>query len=77
MFFNNLLGLFTKILSKLLFWTGRLDNSIAFAKMQKEFDALNTQLVGLSVDSLSSHIAWVRNIKEKIEWEGEKLGARD
>ncbi|MBQ7999330.1 MAG: redoxin domain-containing protein, partial [Bacteroidales bacterium] len=26
----------------------------------------------LSVDSLSSHIAWVRNIKEKIEWEGNK-----
>lgn len=45
---------------------------IAFAKMQQEFDALNTQLVGLSVDSLSSHIAWVRNIKEKIEWEGDK-----
>lgn len=45
---------------------------IAFAKMQKEFEALNTQLVGLSVDSLSSHIAWVRNIQEKIEWEGEK-----
>ena len=45
---------------------------IAFAKMQKEFDKLNTKLVGLSVDSLSSHIAWVRNIKEKIEWEGNK-----
>ncbi|MBR4882282.1 MAG: peroxiredoxin [Bacteroidales bacterium] len=45
---------------------------IAFAKMQKEFEALNTQIVGLSVDSLSSHIAWVRNIKEKIQWEGDK-----
>ena len=45
---------------------------IAFAKMQEEFDKLNTKLVGLSVDSLSSHIAWVRNIKEKIEWEGNK-----
>ena len=45
---------------------------IAFAKMQEEFEALNTQLVGLSVDSLSSHIAWVRNIQEKIEWEGNK-----
>ena len=45
---------------------------IAFAKMQKEFDKLNTKLVGLSVASLSSHIAWVRNIKEKIEWEGNK-----
>ena len=45
---------------------------IAFAKMQEEFEALNTQIVGLSVDSLSSHIAWVRNIQEKIEWEGNK-----
>ena len=45
---------------------------IAFAKMQEEFEALNTQLVGLSVDSLSSHIAWVRNIEEKIEWDGNK-----
>ena len=45
---------------------------IAFAKMQEEFVALNTQIVGLSVDSLSSHIAWVRNIQEKIEWEGNK-----
>ncbi len=45
---------------------------IAFANMQKEFEALNTKIVGLSVDSLSSHIAWVRNIKEKIHWEGQK-----
>ena len=45
---------------------------IAFATMQEEFDKLNTKLVGLSVDSLSSHIAWVRNIKEKIEWDGNK-----
>ena len=45
---------------------------ISFAKMQVEFEALNTQLVGLSVDSLSSHIAWVRNIEEKIEWDGNK-----
>ena len=45
---------------------------IALPKMQKEFDKLNTKLVGLSVDSLSSPIAWVRNIKEKIEWEGNK-----
>ncbi len=43
---------------------------IAFAKMQEDFNKLNTKLVGLSVDSLSSHIAWVRNIKEKIQWEG-------
>lgn len=37
---------------------------MTFAKMQKEFDALNTKLLGLSVDSLYAHIAWLRKIKE-------------
>ena len=32
MFFNNLLNFLGQILGKLLFWTGRIDNSIAFAK---------------------------------------------
>ena len=45
---------------------------ITFASMQKEFEALNTQLVGLSVDGLYSHIAWLRTIKEKIEYKGMK-----
>ncbi len=45
---------------------------MTFASMQKEFDALNTQLVGLSVDGLYSHIAWLRTIKEKIEYKGMK-----
>ena len=40
--------------------------------MQGEFEALNTQLVGLSVDGLYSHIAWLRTIKEKIEYKGMK-----
>ncbi len=43
-----------------------------FAKLQEEFKALNTELVGLSVDSLHSHIAWLRTIKEKIEFKGMK-----
>ena len=30
---------------------------MTFAAMQEEFEALNTELVGLSVDSLHSHIA--------------------
>ena len=30
------------------------------------------QLVGLSVDGLYSHIAWLRTIKEKIEYKGMK-----
>ncbi|NCC99628.1 MAG: peroxiredoxin [Bacteroidia bacterium] len=45
---------------------------MTFASMQKDFDALNTQLVGLSVDGLYSHIAWLRTIKDKIEYKGMK-----
>ncbi len=45
---------------------------MTFASMQGEFDALNCQLVGLSVDGLYSHIAWLRTIKEKIEYKGMK-----
>lgn len=45
---------------------------MTFATMQKDFEALNTQLVGLSVDGLYSHIAWLRTIKEKIEYKGMK-----
>lgn len=45
---------------------------MTFATMQKEFDALNCQLVGLSIDGLYSHIAWLRTIKEKIEYKGMK-----
>ena len=41
---------------------------MTFATMQEEFQAYNTELVGLSVDGLYSHIAWLRTIKEKIEW---------
>ena len=40
---------------------------MTFASMAKDFEDLNTQLVGLSVDGLFSHIAWLRTIKEKIE----------
>lgn len=45
---------------------------MTFARMQNEFKALNTELIGLSVDSLYAHIAWLRTIKEKIEWNGMK-----
>ncbi len=39
---------------------------MTFASMQQQFAAYNTQLLGLSVDGLYSHIAWLRRIKEKI-----------
>lgn len=44
---------------------------MTFATMQKEFDALNTELVGLSIDSIFSHIAWIEKIRE-IEFNGMK-----
>lgn len=45
---------------------------MTFASMQEEFKALNTELIGLSVDSLYAHIAWLRTIQEKIEYKGMK-----
>ena len=45
---------------------------IAFATMAKEFKELNAELLGLSIDSTYSHIAWLRTIKEKIEYKGAK-----
>lgn len=45
---------------------------MTFAKMEPEFKQLNTELIGLSIDSHFSHIAWLRTIKEKIEWNGMK-----
>lgn len=45
---------------------------MTFAKLEPEFNALNCQLVGLSVDGLFSHIAWLRTIKDKIEYKDMK-----
>jgi len=41
---------------------------MTFASMQEQFAAYNTALVGLSVDGLYSHIAWLRTIKDKITY---------
>ncbi|MCR4652048.1 MAG: peroxiredoxin [Lachnospiraceae bacterium] len=43
---------------------------IALAKRAEEFKAINTELLGLSIDSLHSHLAWAKNI-EQIDWKGE------
>jgi len=43
---------------------------MTFAKLLPQFDALNCQLIGLSIDSNYSHIAWLRTIKEKIKYKG-------
>jgi len=45
---------------------------MTFASLQPEFEKLNTKLLGLSIDSTYSHIAWLRTIKEKIEFKGMK-----
>jgi len=39
---------------------------IGFANIHPQLRELNCELMGLSVDSVYSHIAWVRNIKEKM-----------
>ncbi|MCK5736459.1 MAG: peroxiredoxin [Spirochaetaceae bacterium] len=45
---------------------------ITFASMQDQFDEAGCKLVGLSVDGLYSHIAWLRTIQERIEYRGNK-----
>ena len=40
---------------------------MTFATLEEKFNKANCKLVGLSVDGLYSHIAWLRTIKEKIE----------
>ena len=45
---------------------------MTFGKMAAEYEALNCQLVGLSIDGLYSHIAWLRTIKDKIDYKGMK-----
>jgi peroxiredoxin (alkyl hydroperoxide reductase subunit C) len=45
---------------------------MTFATLESKFNEANCKLVGLSVDGLYSHIAWLRTIKEKIEYKGMK-----
>ncbi len=37
-----------------------------FAILEDKFKAMDTKLIGLSIDSIHSHIAWVHNVKEKM-----------
>jgi len=39
---------------------------IGLAKAQPDFDAIGCKLLGLSVDSLYSHLAWLRDIHERF-----------
>ncbi|RKX74031.1 MAG: peroxiredoxin [Spirochaetes bacterium] len=45
---------------------------ITFASMQDKFSEAGCSLVGLSIDGLYSHIAWLRTIQDKIEYRGHK-----
>ncbi len=40
-----------------------------FARRQSEFDALDTKLIGLSIDSIHSHLAWRENLKQILKVE--------
>ncbi len=45
---------------------------MTFASQESKFGDVGCKLVGLSVDGLYSHIAWLRTIKEKIVYKGMK-----
>ena len=45
---------------------------MTFASMQPEFEKRNCKLLGLSIDSIYAHIAWLRTIKEKIQYKDMK-----
>jgi peroxiredoxin 2/4 len=40
---------------------------VAFSKAHPQFENLNVQLIGNSVDSIYSHIAWVRDIEQTFD----------
>ncbi len=44
---------------------------MTFTSMLNEFKELNTELIGLSIDSIYSHIAWLRKIRE-LSWKNIK-----
>jgi peroxiredoxin (alkyl hydroperoxide reductase subunit C) len=39
---------------------------VEFARNQEEFEKRNVQLIGLSIDSIYAHIAWVRNMEQNF-----------
>ncbi len=45
---------------------------MTFGAMQQDFEKLNCKLIGLSIDSNYSHIAWLREIDKKVEYNGMK-----
>ena len=45
---------------------------MTFAHLEDKFEKANCKLIGLSIDGLYSHIAWLRTIKDKIKFNGMK-----
>ncbi len=45
---------------------------VLFGAMQEEFERHNCKLIGLSVGTVPSHIAWIKNIEERIEYRGHR-----
>lgn len=45
---------------------------VMFGAMQQEFEALNCRLLGLSVGTNASHIAWLKSIHDRIEFKGHR-----
>ncbi len=43
---------------------------MTFATLMPQFEAIDCKLIGLSIDSNFSHIAWLRTIKERIKYKG-------
>ena len=43
---------------------------MTFAHLEEKFANANCKLVGLSIDGIYSHIAWLRTIKDKIKFNG-------
>lgn len=37
-----------------------------FARREEDFRKMNTKLLGLSIDSIHSHIAWINNVKKNL-----------
>jgi peroxiredoxin (alkyl hydroperoxide reductase subunit C) len=42
---------------------------IEFARKSDEFNRMNTKLIGLSIDSIHSHLAWRENLKQILDVE--------
>lgn len=43
---------------------------LTFGHLACDFESLNCQLIGLSIDSIPSHIAWLHTMQEKINYKG-------